>query len=478
MLDLRNVYKRSFKLFCDNVINQPIGDSHIKVIDFIQDNIRKKTNKANIAIEAHRGWYKTWVFSRAFPLYLIYSHDKPIHIIIQSMNQTIARYILGLSRDVINSNEYFSNFTFKKETAELLEIYIPGHEGDDEYTHKIYSIPVGARGYHGDIVITDDIQKDEDGRTITSIKKLKSTWWQSTFPMANARDGFHILNGTPISNDDLFYDVEEKVNEGAKWKIFRRPIVYEEDGVWKSNFPEKYPLEKVWQMKANMPTWAWQQEYMLQPSGGDSNIFSIEVLENASNLEYVALSEDEIKRKICYIGCDIAMSKATGADYSVFFIISKAPGRPLKVEHCYKGKGVDEDVQIDEIKRLKRIYNYTDGYIERKGLSYAMGKKVVTDPELADRIQEWNPTNEEKSKIIGNLQLVFRHKMLYIPKDTEHYDDLISELLSFVTVVKNGTMTYRAMSGHDDMVIALALALAAAGGWVYDHKESNRLVVI
>lgn len=478
MLDLRNVYKRSFELFCNDVINQPISKSHIEVIDYIQDNIKKPTNKTNIAIEAHRGWYKTWVFSRALPLYEIYSRDTPIHIIIESMNQTIARYILGLSRDVINSNEHFADFKFKKETSELLEIYIPGHEGDDEFTHKIYSIPEGVRGYHGDLVITDDIQKDEDGRTVASIKKLKSTWWQSTFPMANARNGFHILNGTPVSNDDLFFDIEEKVAENANWKIFKKPIIYEDNGEFKSNFPEKYPLEKIWQMKANMPTWAWQQEYMLEASGGDSNIFNIDILERASNMVYDKLSSEEELSKTNYIGCDIAMSKASGADYSVFYIVSKAPNRPLKVEHCYREKGADEDVQIEEIKSLKRIYNFKDGFVERKGLSYAMGHKIVTEPELSDRIKEWNPTNEEKSKIIGNLQLLLRHNMLYIPKTLPYYDELISELLSFVNVVRNGLITYRAMSGHDDMVIALALAVSSAGGWVYDHNQENVIEII
>ena len=88
---------------------------------------------------------------------------------------------------------------------------------------------------------------------------------------------------------------------------------------------------------------------------------------------------------------------------------------------------------------MKRIiYNPVKGLIERKGLTYSMAGKVVTDPELAGVFDEWNPTNEEKQKILGNLQLLMKHKMLCIPSDIEHFDELVSELSSFGIINENG----------------------------------------
>lgn len=145
---MTKLYKNSFTFFCKDVVKQPIGQIHRNIIMSLEDDI-----KSNYSIMVSRGFYKTYVFSRAYPLWLIYKSDKPIHIIIQSMNQDMARRILGLIRDVLVSNPHFAKYKFKKETDKLLEMYLPGKENDAENTHRIYSVPIGTRGLHGDLVI-------------------------------------------------------------------------------------------------------------------------------------------------------------------------------------------------------------------------------------------------------------------------------------------------------------------------------------
>jgi hypothetical protein len=103
---------------------------------------------------------------------------------------------------------------------------------------------------------------------------------------------------------------------------------------------------------------------------------------------------------------------------------------------------------------------------------------VVTDTELAGIMDEWNPTNEEKQKVLGNLQLLMKHKMLDIPSGLEHFDELVSELSSFGIINENGKQTYRAFSGHDDLVIGVALAVSAAGGWVFDDEVPTTIELI
>ncbi len=477
-MNLADVYKRSFSAFCQDLLGQMVAEFYKTIIHHLESQQFKKESKTNLSIMVSRGHGKTLTFSKAFPLWTIFRADKPVTVIIQSMNQDMARRILALTRDELTSNPAFSHFNFKKETDKLLEIYMPGHEGDALKTHKIYSVPVGTRGLHGDYVISDDVQKDEDGQSVSSLKKLKSTWWNATYPMANAKNGIHLYIGTPISHNDMFFDIKEIRDKGGNWKVFEFPALsYDDSGSAIPLFPELFSLDKLMKIKESTPSWTWQQEYMLLPVGQDS-MFPLDLINSCVDLEYEELSDEDKAHREVFIGCDVAMSPESTADFSAFCVVSKAPNRPIKLEHIWHERGVDEDKQIEEIKNLKRTYNVSKGLIEQKGLTYSMGNKVVTEPELAGVMDNWNPTNEEKSKILGNLYLLMKHKMLCIPSDLKHTDLLINELLSFGIINENGTQKYRAMSGHDDLVISVALAVSAAGGWVFDKRPVYKLQII
>ena len=476
-LRISDIYKRSFAAFCHSIVHQKIGAMHLEIINKLEHG------KKHLAVMAARGHFKTYVISRSFPLWVVYKERTPKTIIIISMNQTQSRRILGLIRDELKTNKYFSDFKLKTDNADKLEIYIPGQQ---KY-HTIVSIPLGTRGEHGDYVISDDVMKDEEGRTSASMSKLKELWWKAHFPMAMARggdfndlddksghreSGIHLVVGTPVSFDDLFSDLERLAREKDTWDFLRYPAI-KADGT--PQFPEHYSMEMLNKIKDSITSWAWEQEYMLNPVGSDFAIFSPDLIQMATVMEYAPPKE---KDKSYYIGCDIAMSTKSTADNSAFFVLSKAPDTPIKIEEIWHERGVPEPKQIQVIKDLKRKYNITSGYIERKGLSFSMAKEVVTDPELVGVIDYWNPTNEEKAKIIGNLQLVMKHNMLYIPKNLPQYEELVHEMLSFALVSVNGTQKYRALTGHDDMIIGLALAIEAASGWVYDERVPCKMELI
>lgn len=473
-LDHTGIYRRSFSLFCKDIVSQPIGKIHKEIIYNLETDVR-----SNFAIMIARGHYKTYVFSRSYPLWLLYKADKPVHIVIQSMNQDMARRILGLIRDVLLTNPNFAHFKFKKETDKLLELYLPGKEEDSENTHRIYSVPIGTRGLHGDLIIVDDVMKDDDGNSSTNMKKLKRLFWNATSPMANARNGRILFIGTPICYDDLFSELYTLSLSDSGWRFHRYPAMYEDDnGNICASFPEVYPIEKLERIKLQVPSWTWEQEYMLNPISGEDSMFPIELLNSAIDLPYKELTEDEARYKKYYLGCDFAMSSSSTADYSAFCVVSKAPNHPINIEYIWHEKGIPEKDQIDKIKELCRVYNIEKGMVERKGITYSMGNKIIEDPELTAIIENWNPTNEEKQKILGNVNLILQHKMLRIPKDVMHTDNLIKEMQTFGIVNENGTQKYKAISGHDDLVIGVALAISAAGGWVFEEAVPTTLRLI
>jgi len=471
-LQFDGIYKRSFRLFCRDIVSQPMGKIHEEIIDKIEGT------KNHVAIQLSRGFFKTYVFSRAYPLWLIYrSEDKPVHIMVQSMNQDQARRILSLIRDELTSNPNFSKYQFKKETDKYIELYLPGTNKDNRRTHKIFSTPLGTRGPHVHHLIADDVMKDEQGRSPANMNILKQEFWNSSAPMVNALGGQIFLVGTPLAVNDLFGDVHEMIiKNNANWEEYYYPACNTEETV--SNFPEVYPMEKLMTIKKNLPSWTWQQEYMLIPVGGADAMFPAELLNRAVDCDYTPLTEEEEKYREYFLGCDVAMSSASGSDYSAFVVVSKAPNHPIRLEYIWHEKGVSEGEQIQKIKDIKRMYNIRRGIIERKGLTYAMAGAVTTDSELAGIMEEWNPTNEEKSRVLGNVQILMNKNMLCIPTEVAHSKDLIQELTTFGIINLDGNQRYKSLAGHDDLVIGVALSISAAGGWVFDKKIRSTMLIV
>lgn len=470
-IDLGSIYKRSFKLFCEHQLGVIVGNMHTEIVNALESKSK------NLCVMASRGHSKTTIVSVAYPLWLCYKSPTPEYIIIVSMNQNESRRIMGLIRDEIFKHNDFLGFQMKMDSADEVQIFIPG----TNLHHTICSIPLGTRGRHGTILIADDILKDEQGNTIPSITKVKNLFWKAHSPMIEAKKGILAVVGTPICSNDLYNDIIELIETERKrgldpsWNFLKYPAIKPDGSL---QFPEFYTEERLLRKKLSVPSYVWEQEYMLNPVGDGYSIFPIELIESASNLDYKPIDKSEQDFVSNYIGCDVAMSSSSRADNSAFYIVTKAPNRPIKVTDCWIGHGIGEDQQIEKIKELKQVYNFVGGRIEKKGLTFSMSNKVVTDPELTGYIDEWNPTNEEKAKLVGNLQLLFKHKMIYIPKELPYYDELISELMSFTLINKDGTQQYKAAAGHDDMVIGLALAISAAGGWVYKPQVPYKLITI
>ena len=477
--ECKHLNKGDFIAIVNKFAESDVFWDRVMSIDYIgeEETYDLQTEKFSNFIANDIITHNSTIMSIAYPLWVCYKAEKPMYVIIVSMNQDESRRILGVIRNTIEQYNDFLNFVLVKDSADEIQIQFK----DTKTYSTICCIPIGTRGRHGDILISDDILKDEYGETAQNMEKVKRIWWNSHAPMINAKKGIILYLGTPISDNDMFDDIQKIIRKeteatgDSSWRYLEYPAL-KEDGT--PQFPEYYTIEELNRIRSSVPDWVWEQEYMLHTYGGSQSIFKISDLENASRLPYKEVNDSNKKFQSFYMGCDIALSGASSADYSAFVVVSKSPDNPIKVEYIWHERGVSEKDQIDEIKNLKRIYDITLGRIEKKGISESMANCVLTDPELASVMEDWNPTNEEKAKIIGNLQLLIKHNMLYIPDTVPHYSELISELMSFTLVNKNGNQTFKASTGHDDLVIGLALAVSAAGGWVYEERPIYKLQLI
>jgi hypothetical protein len=209
---------------------------------------------------------------------------------------------------------------------------------------------------------------------------------------------------------------------------------------------------------------------MLKAISTKNAIFPEDLINQAINLEYQEIKEEDKSAIEYYLGWDVALADSTSADYSAICVVSRANNRPLRVEEIWHEK-IGEDEQFRIVTQLVRKYKIVHGYIEKKGISESIARKVCTYPELSGIIESWNPTNDSKANILGNVNLLMKHKMLKLDLNIRYTDKLKSEMMFFGIVNRNGNQSYKALSGHDDLVIGVCLAISAAGGWAFEGNS-------
>ena len=451
--------KNNFRYFCKYIIHQKVGAFHEEIINDLEGGDQ------NLLVMASRGHFKTWIVSRAFPLWEMWRQNKKkLTIGLQTSNVSQSKYILDLSIREIEHNPYLRDVLYPKDIYHATWSALRIHT---ENGHEFMVQPFGRKGFHYDYLLSDDLQQESDtaGSSI-SIDAIKRTFWSASAPMTNTRRGKHIVVGTPIALDDLYSEFNNK----PKWKVLKFPaVITKPDGTWDSpQFPEHFSLKDLEEMRDNMPPWSWQTEYMLNPVGTGTVVFPSDLISASMNPTYPLPTPQQQAATQYFAGWDVAFSDATSADYSAVIALRRTPGCPLRVVTNWRDK-VGEERQFDKVRELNSQFQFTKLVIEEKGQSYSMAEKAAKDYTLAGSIEKFDTSHKNKEKIIGDLRLVMQNGGLDLAGDMK----ISRELGSFGIVTKDGTQTFRAMSGHDDLVMALAMAVYAAGGWVPKKRPAG-----
>lgn len=465
--------KNDFSYFCKYVLNQKVGACHKEIIK----ELEKK--EKHLLVMMARGHFKTWMISRAFTLWKIWSTPEKEHLEIglETSNMTQTQFILAelisaeIKKNPILSKVLLPDNMFHATWSSKMIVTKNGH--------RVVAMPFGRKGFHFDYLISDDLQQEsETSSASVSIDAIKRTFWNSSWPMTQSRRGFHIVIGTPISLDDLY--AEFVGDDTPDWKCLKFPaVITDKDGKWlRPSFPEHFDLEQLEVIKRNSPIWAWQSEYMLQPLGAGTSLFPPELIKHAMNMpkptievpEYY-IPTDEEKEDIhtidkskfiqYYGGWDVALSQKEGSDFAAFVVIGKAPNVPLWIETFWNLKITDEE-QLQKVRDLHQTFRFSKVVVERTGIGYALAQKATRDPGLATFVEPFDTTHSSKSRIVGNLELLMQNKNLCL----NGFKKIAEELATFGIKTKGGKQTFEALAGHDDIVIALCLAVHASGGYL------------
>lgn len=458
----RQLCENNFYFFVKLILKwKVVGKMHLDIIDSIQN-----TDK-HVVVVAARGHWKTSLLSKAFPLWIMYKEKRPMDILSLSASKDMPGEIMGGIKDEIEKNPTLRSLMYPENVYDTAWS-VGKIKTANGHIFRANMFGSSNRGPHPDYIICDDILRDEDA----NIPFAKERFWSQIYPMTIAPPDKKIFTkktriiivGTPISFTDLLMDDVDGGGLNGSEEFIRKEypaVITNEDGDWLSpQFPEFFSLEELKKRKRNMPAHLWSREYMCRPISSETSLFPYELLRECVNLPYPDLSPEEELMISYYGGHDVALSESKTADYAAYAVVQHVPDRPYRVVDATRlPKGTPTDKQKDKILQLHEQYHFRTYQLEKTGLSEGMAMEMEQMPECRGWLIPFDTKKTSRERILSQLEILMRSKQIKLPNDPL----LLEELQSFgLKREANGRLTYRFLGKHDDIAMAVAIAIDAA----------------
>jgi phage terminase large subunit-like protein len=172
--------------------------------------------------------------------------------------------------------------------------------------------------------------------------------------------------------------------------------------------------------------------------------------------------ESPLDSGVYYAGVDGSGKPRAGrkGDFTVCCILRKDGGKYLVVS-LYRRRGITFEKRYADICEKLKAYKPIETFVEANdGMGQTFHENISSGCPALD-IERFNNNKERKMYLVNKIQLALERGDLTIPKSA-----VIDELLSF-QLFDDGSMGAVGKDAHDDCVMALGLALAAAryGSW-------------
>jgi len=426
-------------------------------------------------ILASRGMGKSFFVYVLYPLFKSFLYRNTDFLLVSNVPRQYVRNMRELKR-MIKSNELL---------LQKLETDKTWTKDEVEYNGGlIQSQSVGSppRGSHVQYIFVDDCLRDDNK---ISEEELNNFIKGQLLPCAQRWKSRMALTGTPMHITDIYHDLMNSKPELKGKFLEDGEISY--CGFYSKSYPIITNYEKKEIFLPKLFSWKelitnknsvkniqgddiFSREYLLICTDKSTSLFSQELLSQAQDDSLEIVYKDDHNGN--YItGVDVATSGAASADFSAFVtieLVETKKGLKKYLKHIVHEKGMPitgdmtkegEIIDVGQVETIDDIYHrFNTGIVvvEKNNVGVAhiqeLQKKNVN-------VKEFVTDRHKKENMLRYLISEMKQGNLILPKDTLEVKALKQELLNFgVKKTRSGKERMEALHGHDDLVMAFAIA--------------------
>lgn len=473
---------KNFDTYCEflfpDAFNSGFAAVHYKMIDFFFE-------EKNSAHAMPRGFGKSTLAGIGYGSYYI-NYNLGRYVVYTSKNHQMSMQFIEPLRKELSLNEmmifiygpYFigkvQDETKNKDRGDMFDVNgIRVHALSFE--KNIRGLKFG--NHRPSLIFLDDIEDDQ--RVINPLLRIKdSDKLNRQIIPSLAPEGKIKFVGTILHFDSLLM---------SKIKLYDGTISKAIDNEGNSTFPSRFSLDKLAEIKRDIGSLSFQQEYMNEPVADENCIIRPEWIRACFDEELSYGQTEGLGYKTQ--GLDSAFSDRVEADFTALACIGVNEFRQMDSKGKIKGKytlfhaqwekGWSIIKQLEELKRLAKLYKIDISGIEENSiraiseellkdftLNYKLFWLGSSDPQEQAKITPVSRMEfQNKRHTIGKNTLVlrlgtrFENKEIRIPyktkADQEKSNRLLDELTSWG--LQQGKLIEAGV--HPDMPIALGYAL-------------------
>jgi len=392
--------------FMKGWLTSEIPDFHREIYELVPKHKR-------LVIAAPRGFAKSTIISRFYPLWLaLFKKAKDITII--SASETLA---IGFLRDIkreIETNQFIKDLWADQKTDKWTENHIILKTG---VTIRARGAGGQIRGFRPDVVVCDDIETDESVESEEQRKKIKD-WLFKACLNTLLPDGQFIIIGTIIHPLSVLADLLAMDNgwEKRKYQAYKNAVQEEGNELWGKLWTHKRLQER----KAEIGSWAFSSEYLNNPIANETAPVKEEQIRYWTELPM---------QHSCVIAVDPAYSDDETADYKVASVVAidQQMNRYLIAYiRTHEPIGDFQDSIINLFLKYKNVITgvgipnsgvekaFFDSFLrrceERKSLTLPIVELKNTFTNAATSVSARN----KKARVVAALQPLFEQGKYYI----------------------------------------------------------------
>lgn len=467
-------YKENIDTFAQVLFPETVTNKSPK---FHKEIYKVLFNKGNDALAAPRGHAKTSVTGIIFLIFCIVNE--------------LEKYIVYISQNHSKTVQFIDPIRYEfKQNKMLRFIYgdlVLGKSKDEEGKDRedcfdvcgcrveAVSFEKNLRGFkyrnmRPTLIIGDDIESDERVLNPELRKKDEDKLNKVIIPALDINGRFKMI-GTILHTDSL---LKKKIDIYGG-KIFKACDENMKNLLW----PERFTREKLIEIKKDIGSLSFQQEYLNDPADNESSIIKKEWIESCfrADLSYEDVDkmvrDQEFEQKT--MGADFAFADRVTSDESAYAGLGKKEDFYYLL-HCDKPeKGLSVNEQMTLFKnQYHHKYKYVMMGLEENSIK-AISKDIqqwelpitlfwtaAADP-AARKKPDYNWTDKRhtvgKVNLIMRLGTAFENKKFVIPYKTERdkaiAEKIVAECTSFA--LSDGKLVEAGV--HPDIPIALGYAL-------------------
>ena len=324
-------------------------------------------------------------------------------------------------------------------------------------------------GKRPNIILLDDIENDENVESKDTREKLSNWFFNAVVPSVNPNRFEIDFIGTPIHQDALllnllngrgdddffkqyeFAFIQLPAAENLNLAIIKGESKEKIISAWTDRFTVKY-LRMMYGMYAsqNRLTSFWQ-EYMLQIAPKEDLLYDISKIKRY-NMEDM---KNNLSSLTYYISIDLAISKASTADYTSLVVIGVNDNNDWFLIDGFFQRGIQPDETIEKIFEYVAMYRPYSVILEKVSFQTAM--KTFIEKEMLRRNRYFSidmvnrPTKKgSKLQVFKALQPIVNMGKLWVPEN--YMSNFVAELFDEMQLITNDKI----LAKHDDLIDSIA----------------------